>query len=293
LAATWSKLAYEGDVMLNTVADANSVLYAVSDDTPAALAMAASTMVARLASGNVVAATVAEILTLLSVESGATADAKATGAELDTGTDDAKFATAKALKDSHNIPSVVPGTATNVLTSDGTDWVSSAAGAPAAHDILSASHGDTVADAATDGDIIIGNATPKWSALAIDAPAATFINILGVANAETRPSWKGLFDATVPGTIGVSDSASAGTAVVAARRDHVHASPATFPPTSHALSNHTAAVANLNIGGYEAQNLTIHQVADNTALLALDEVVGKLAFRIDTGAAYILTALSA
>jgi len=49
---------------------------------------------------------------------------KATGTELDTGTDDAKFATAKAIKDAHNVPSVAPGTSGNVLTSDGTDWVS-------------------------------------------------------------------------------------------------------------------------------------------------------------------------
>jgi len=51
---------------------------------------------------------------------------KATGAELDNGTDDAKFSTAKALKDSHNVPSVAPGTSGNLLTSNGTDWTSSA-----------------------------------------------------------------------------------------------------------------------------------------------------------------------
>lgn len=51
---------------------------------------------------------------------------KATGAELDTGTDDAKFATAKALKDSHNVPSVAPGNSGNILKSNGTDWVSEA-----------------------------------------------------------------------------------------------------------------------------------------------------------------------
>ena len=50
----------------------------------------------------------------------------ASGAEVDTGTDDAKIATAKALKDSHNVPSVAPGTSGNVLTSNGTDWTSSA-----------------------------------------------------------------------------------------------------------------------------------------------------------------------
>jgi len=50
----------------------------------------------------------------------------ATGAELDTGTDDVKYASAKAIKDSHNVPSVVPGTDGNVLTSNGTDWTSEA-----------------------------------------------------------------------------------------------------------------------------------------------------------------------
>ena len=49
---------------------------------------------------------------------------KATGAELDTGTDDAKFSTAKALKDSHNVPSVVPSTSGKVMMSNGTDWIS-------------------------------------------------------------------------------------------------------------------------------------------------------------------------
>lgn len=51
---------------------------------------------------------------------------KAAGSDLDTGTDDSKYATAKALKDSKNVPSVAPGTAGNVLTSNGTDWTSAA-----------------------------------------------------------------------------------------------------------------------------------------------------------------------
>lgn len=51
---------------------------------------------------------------------------KASGSEVDTGTDDAKFVTAKAINDSHNVPSVAPSTTGNVMTSNGTDWVSSA-----------------------------------------------------------------------------------------------------------------------------------------------------------------------
>ena len=228
--ATWKKLAYEDDVILKTLADANSVLYAVTDNTPAALAMGASTIVARLAAGNIVAATTAEILTLL--------------------------------------------------------------GLAAAHNMFSATHADSTGAAnPVDGDTIIGNVTPKWSKLAISVPAATFINMLGVANAELRPSWKALFDATVPGTIAPSDAAAAGTAVVAARRDHAHATPATYPATAHALSGHTAGAAAISMGGFEITNLTLHQVANAAALAGLTGVVGKIAYQIDTGAAYICTAL--
>jgi len=51
---------------------------------------------------------------------------KASGSEVDTGTDDAKFVTAKAINDSHNVPDVAPGTSGNRLTSNGADWVSGA-----------------------------------------------------------------------------------------------------------------------------------------------------------------------
>lgn len=48
----------------------------------------------------------------------------ATGTDLDTGTDNAKYATALALKNSKNVPSVVPSTAGNFMKSDGTNWTS-------------------------------------------------------------------------------------------------------------------------------------------------------------------------
>jgi hypothetical protein len=171
----------------------------------------------------------------------------------------------------------------------GLQWVAPAA---TSHDIFSATHTDVSGAASpVDGDTIIGNATPKWSKLAISIPAATFINLLGVANGELRPSWKALFDATVPTTIAPSDSASAGSAVAAARRDHQHAAPATFPPSSHAVSAHSAAVANVAMGGYQITDPVLHQVADAAALAALTGVVGKFAYQIDVGAMYICTAL--
>lgn len=51
---------------------------------------------------------------------------KASGNDCDTGTDDDKFVTVKAINDSHNVPMVAPGTSGNVLTSNGTDWTSAA-----------------------------------------------------------------------------------------------------------------------------------------------------------------------
>lgn len=57
--------------MSNSIAEANALLYSVSDNTPAALAMAASRICARLAAGNIVAATPAQIMALLSGSAGA------------------------------------------------------------------------------------------------------------------------------------------------------------------------------------------------------------------------------
>jgi hypothetical protein len=83
-----------------------------------------------------------------------------------------------------------PGTG-KLLTSDSTGlatWTTPS--------ILSASHGDTLAAAVVAGDIIIGNATPKWSRLAIGttgqqltvvagAPAWSTANLLSASHADT------------------------------------------------------------------------------------------------------------
>lgn len=49
---------------------------------------------------------------------------KCTGAEINTGTNDTKFATPKALADSVYVPTVLPGASGNIMTSDGTKWTS-------------------------------------------------------------------------------------------------------------------------------------------------------------------------
>lgn len=55
---------------------------------------------------------------------------KAAAADVATGTDDAKYVTSKAIKDSVNVPNVAPSTSGNVLTSNGTAWTSAAGVSP-------------------------------------------------------------------------------------------------------------------------------------------------------------------
>lgn len=55
------------------------------------------------------------------------------------------------------------------------------------------------------------------------APASGLVSVLGIANGETVRSDKALFDTTNPAALG---TAGPGTAVIAARRDHIHAMPA-------------------------------------------------------------------
>ncbi len=107
---------------------------------------------------------------------------------------------------------------------------------PSAHNLLSAYHGDSTAAAVVRGDLATGQgAMPKWTRLAISAPAATYMNYVGAANGDAEPGYKALFDATVPTTIAESAIAAPGAAVIAARRDHTHGAPATWAATAHDL----------------------------------------------------------
>lgn len=77
MTVTWRKLAYETDVMLNTVADANSILYAITDNTPAALALAANKFPARSSAGNIEAKSITDFGLSL-VDDASAADARTT-----------------------------------------------------------------------------------------------------------------------------------------------------------------------------------------------------------------------
>lgn len=113
-----------------------------------------------------------------------------------------------------------------------------------AHDIFSATHPDTTGAASpVDGDLIIGNVTPRWSKLAITIPAgADLLNVLGVVNGELRPSWKVLFDSTNPAALG---AASPGSGVIAAHRNHVHAMPSAGDVGAQASDADLTAIAGI------------------------------------------------
>lgn len=71
MAVVWKQLLYDGDAVLKALFAAQSILAAVSDDTPAALEIAEQTIVGRITSGNIAALTATQVRTLLNVADGA------------------------------------------------------------------------------------------------------------------------------------------------------------------------------------------------------------------------------
>jgi hypothetical protein len=65
----------------------------------------------------------------------------------------------------------------------GTDSRLTDARTPTAHNLLSASHGDTTAAAAVAGDVIIADGTPKWTRLAKGSDGKVFTMVAGA------PAW--------------------------------------------------------------------------------------------------------
>lgn len=148
-----------------------------------------------------------------------------------------------------------------------------------AHNLLSAVHGDTLTDTVVDGDTVIGNATPKWSRLAIAIPAANVRNVLGIDNGELRPSWKAGLDSTSPATLAATTAASAGTSLVFAHRDHVHALAGVHHSTSitYISGTGTAGVDNT------AQTVKSLTLAANTLTQVGDRMRVRCYWTGDTG----------
>ena len=208
MAVTWKKVAYEDDVVTKALFDAHTVLYATSDDTPAALAVTEQTLVGRLTGGNISAValgiadnnvvqiddagvaddeyarftaggvegrTYANVLADLSGGMGAAFDLN--GQDLTNGGVIFLTEQAEAEADVEGKGQIWVDTATpNTLwfTNDaGTDVQ---LGTGAAHAILDGGtvHTDAATDGVTRGSIIYGNATPAWDELVI-GDADTFL----------------------------------------------------------------------------------------------------------------------
>lgn len=206
MAVTWDKLAYEDDVVLKSLFDANTILAADTDNTPAAVTVEEQTLVGRITSGNITALTATQVRTLLNVEDGADA------------TDATNVDSAGALMES---------------------------------------------DISAKGVILVGTGAGTWEALTVGSNT----QVLTADSAETSGvKWA---DAGTPAAHADTHKNSGGDEILL-----------------HELGEPTAA---LDINGQEIQDAVIHQVADNTALLALTPVVGKIAMQIDTGGIYICT----
>lgn len=270
LTATEIAAAYVG----KNLYDAYTVLAADADNTPAALALAASTVVGRKASGGIVALTGADLATIigsvtpaahaldgaLHTVAGLTTGhfLKATGATTfgfaahglsygDVGAAAASHAHAatditSGTLDGDRLPGLssgkkggVPATGTPSGLFLKDDGTWASAGV-AAHAMLSATHTDATVGTCTRGDLIVGiGASPTWTRYAIAVPAANVRNVFGIDNGETEPTWKTALDDTNPAAVAESTAAAPGTSLVFAHRDHAHACPATWAATAHNL----------------------------------------------------------
>lgn len=203
--------------------DANSVLYATADDTPAALAMAASTILARLASGNIVAATPAQLKTLLAIVSGDVSDfteaaQDAVGAALtDTATIDLTYndganTITGAVLDSPTVAGATPAQLRDRSTHTGTQ---TAATISDFTEVAQDAAGSLLADSAT-LDVTYNDAGNAETAAVLDSPKINGITVTGTpstgqvptATGTTAATWQTLGTATVtlvitPGLNGV------------------------------------------------------------------------------------------
>ena len=89
--------------------NANTILKADTDNNPVPLTVGEQTFVGRKTGSTIAALTPAEARVILNVADGATANAVCTGAEIDTGTDNAKYASPLAIRNSGLISTAASG----------------------------------------------------------------------------------------------------------------------------------------------------------------------------------------
>lgn len=143
----------------------------------------------------------------------------------------------------------------------------------------------------TGGSDIIPEATTTAVGLApaATAPAAGLLNVLAIANGETVRTDKALFDTTNPEPAG---SAAPGTAIIAARRDHVHAAQTTVSGnagTATALQN-ARTIDGVSFNG--TANITVIAPATNAAASKATPVDADEIPLVDSAASFVLKKLT-
>jgi hypothetical protein len=117
-----------------------------------------------------------------------------------------------------------------------------------------------------EGDVAVLSDTPPVDVTKAAASA-------GTATQASRQDHKHDISTTAPGNITEGATASEGTSTSLARADHVHGSPSTWAPSSHALSGHTAAAANVNFAEYEATALSLQTATTNPSTTKAGRIV--------------------
>jgi len=279
MAETWKKLAFEEDVVTKALLDAQSVLTAVSDDTPVALVLAEQEVVGRLTGGDVdgIALGIADN-NIVQIDDADAADddyAKFTAA----GLEGRSFA--EVLADL----SGQAGAAFDFNAQDVTvaDLIIADGGL-----IGSASDLDAISIAAG-GEVTLSQTLILSDVVNAGADVDKFLVLDGTGNVDFRTGTEALAD--MGGLSGGVDTSGTPAANDFARFTDVDTIEGlSYAETLAALSGGAGAAFDWN--GQQLENMVLHTVADDAAKTALTQVLAMIVWQTDDACAYICTSVA-
>lgn len=187
------------------------------------------------------------------------------------------------------VTSTVTGMADgDVLIGSGGNWVNSPMPVAGAHDVLSATHTDTLASAVSRGSVIVGNSTPKWAEVTVgtnqlfyaDGTDAGWSSDLVLANGTAFKTGTTNFDAfTLEGYDTGGAAYKALLTVTAAANPVLEAGDLNALFTAAALSTDTGAGDTLLLRAYDVDGTSFTTfatlTANNTPTMDLSDSVTK------------------